>query len=93
MHSVFELLMERRQFRAKLRTISFHDFINECSKPQRDKLLQFPGVVQAKTSVGLRLFDEQGALKLLCQFTQAGFLAGSKKNRSDAARVFIVLGS
>jgi hypothetical protein len=74
MHSVFELLMESLQLRAKLRAISFHDFINQCLKSQRDKLLQFPGVVQAKTSLGFHPFDEQGALKLLCQFTQAGYL-------------------
>jgi len=39
MHSVLELLMKSLQFLTKLRSIPFHDFVNEYSKAQRDKFL------------------------------------------------------
>jgi hypothetical protein len=72
MHSVLELLMKSLQFLTKLGAIPFHDFVNECSKAQRHKFLQFPGVVQAQTPLRLHPLDEHRALKLLRQFAQAG---------------------
>jgi len=72
MHSVLELLMKGLQFLAKLGSISFYDFINDCAIPQRHKFLYFPSVVQAKTPLCLHPLDEHRALELLRQLTQAG---------------------
>jgi hypothetical protein len=38
-YSLLELLMKGLQFLAKLRAISFHDSLDECSKAQRHKFL------------------------------------------------------
>src|ERR1700733_9032689 len=57
-YSFLELLVESLQFTAKLRAISFHDFINEFAKRRRDKYPKFPGMIHAETSLSLHPLDD-----------------------------------